>query len=266
MEGYLAFYSRPAEETISIPMESLQFLDDLLVAYVWLQHQGFAIDPVFSYLAMLKYQRSVYGKPQSIGPPLAALSVPVEVLSDPAIDAAVDKLFGSAICWILFHETGHIVLKHGPQSNDENLLSQVQELAADCFANEKMLKIGAVPSGMIPFFSFQLVIDDNRFDFPDAESWERHVLTGRTHPLSGERLRNIAAYVMANAAGFVREEREFKPGQIVLMGLQIERLGLLVDDSMVHQTLHLMGQVGTAADLRPGNISEFWRRIAAAAK
>ena len=52
----LAFYSPPGQPRVVFPIFSMKFLDDLSTAYAWLQVNGYVLDTISEYTAMLAYK------------------------------------------------------------------------------------------------------------------------------------------------------------------------------------------------------------------
>lgn len=103
----LAYYSTGNPPAVMMPIQSLKFLDDLSIAYAWLWANGYGLETVTDYVAMLKYQNDEFlaGRHPA---PLVALHIPDNALEDPEIDELALRFFNSARAFILAHELGHI--------------------------------------------------------------------------------------------------------------------------------------------------------------
>jgi predicted Zn-dependent protease len=181
------------------------------------------------------------------------------------VEELSDKLYGSALVWILFHEVGHVVHRHRGYDQLSPSEARTQEQGADRFATETMRNLGVVPMGMVQFFMYQLTLDDNRFDYGTDQEWHRQIEAVRTHPLSGDRLQRIGTYLRENASAFGRKEPAFGPERMVPLALQIEAIGKLADDRSMHRTIRLMGTTATPDMLKPTAASTFWGKMLGAA-
>ncbi|HYN64102.1 MAG TPA: hypothetical protein VES36_05810, partial [Candidatus Limnocylindrales bacterium] len=121
------------KKTITLPVSSLRFLGDIALAYAWLNASGYSIDPVTDYLAMLKYQwpDGLAGRRYR---PREALGIPDDATSNARVDSQFQRIFGTAIVFVLGHELGHLYHQHGTNVSPER--SRQQEEEADRFGME----------------------------------------------------------------------------------------------------------------------------------
>jgi hypothetical protein len=168
----LAFYT-PGATRVILPVSSLKFLDDLCTSYAWLQLNGYALDTVSEYTAMLAYGASRTGRYPT---PMSALHIPTDALQDKKVDGLALDEFVTARLFILLHELGHIYSGKSAQ----NLAQSVQnEIEADAFAAKVMSRTPLPPLGMLVFFMAD-------------SSWAEYPPRPGTHPLSGSRVRALA--------------------------------------------------------------------------
>jgi hypothetical protein len=154
---------------IVLPVLSLKFLDDLCIAYAWLQVHDYSLETISDYVAMLKYRDL-----QSLPPVLPTLGIPVDALSDKEVDELALGHFVTARTFILAHELGHLRFHHaGSSISNEN--------QADAFAVDVMQRTPLPPLGIMVFF----MADAQMADYPPRPN--------STHPLSADRLRALAA-------------------------------------------------------------------------
>ena len=96
----LSFYSsigNKSKASISIPILSVKFFDDLCIAYSWLWVNGYSTSTIIEYISALKYkppEEFPYGRYPS---PLVALQIPETALDDPVVNDVSQKLLKSAI-------------------------------------------------------------------------------------------------------------------------------------------------------------------------
>jgi len=217
----LAFYSFPDGRTIVLPVLSLKFLDDLCTAYAWLQANGYSLETISEYTAILWY-----GEPPASGfpPPLIALGVPKDALKDPAVDENALGHFVTARTFIILHEMGHILHNDAHRTTD----SIHKEEEADQFASMVMQRTPLVPLGMLVYF------------MADAH-WSRlSVSEPGTHPLSGARIQSFAEGV---------EDPALKK--------KLVALGEFLDDPDIRAGFVATGKRGdltTLAPRRPGEL------------
>jgi hypothetical protein len=170
----LAFYSYPDKSRVVFPVLSLKFLDDLCTAYAWLQVNGYVLDTVSEYAAMLRYKPFPDGK---YPPPLRALHIPENALQDHKVDELSLDHFVTARAFLLAHELGHVYSGRYAQSLAE---ARQIEQDADAFAADVMSRIQLPPLGMLVFF----VTDASFQGYPPRPT---------DHPLSGARIQALAS-------------------------------------------------------------------------
>lgn len=221
----LAFYVPPDRDSIVLPVFSLKFLDDLCIAYAWLQIKGYSLETVSEYTAILKY-----GKPPPRGfpPPLKALGIPENAPDHPQVNELSLGHFVTARTFILLHEMGHILHGHDARTPADSVRNEQQ---ADRFAAAVMQRTPLPPLGVLVFF------------LADAH-WSGFPPSGRdTHPLSGERVRSLADYVHDPS-----------------LAKQLRELGKFLDDPEIRAGFVATGKAGDLAALAPRRPGELPRR------
>ena len=224
----LAFYALSGPPRVVMPVMSLHFLDELCIAYAWLQVNGYRLETVSEYTAMLRYHEFPAGR---VPPPLAALQIPANALQDRRVDELALGHFVTARTFLLLHEMGHIYHGHRAASYAE---SQANEEQADRFAAMVMKRTALPPLGMLVFF----LADAHWSGYPSAE--------GSTHPLSGARLQALARQVN-------------DPG--IADGLVL--LGELIDDAVIRAGFVATGKAGRLVALAPRRRGELPKLAAA---
>jgi hypothetical protein len=163
----LAFYGPPDHSRVVFPIFSIKFLDDLSTAYAWLQVNGYVLDTITEYTAMLAHKDLGARYPA----PLPALHIPADALRDDKVDELALDHFVTARMFILLHELGHIYYGHEGSSI-------AHEVQADQFAINVMHRSPVPPLGALIYF----MAEASMADYP---------ATARTHPLSGARMQAL---------------------------------------------------------------------------
>src|SRR5262245_13802580 len=96
----LTFYAPTGRGTVVLPVLSIKFLDDLCTAYAWLQIKGYRLETISEYTAMLSYGKV---PPGGYRPPLKALQIPEDALSDAKVNELATGHFVTARTFILLH-------------------------------------------------------------------------------------------------------------------------------------------------------------------
>lgn len=211
----LAFYAQPRFSRVVFPIVSLKFLDDLCTAYAWLQIHGYALDTISEYTAMLKH-RNFPG--EQYPTPLAALHIPQNALQERDVDELALGHFVTARTFLLLHELGHVYRGTEALTLEQ---SQQNEEAADAFAAEVMSRTLLPPLGILVFFMADL-------------SWADYPPKPNTHPLSGRRMRALAARL---------EDRQ--------LAAAIRTLGDLADDPDIRAGIILTAKTTDESMLAP---------------
>lgn len=176
---------------LSMPVASLRFLGDICLAWAWLNAKGYGLDTVTDYLAILA-QRGPEGFVGGSPRPLLALGIPADARDDPRVQRDLQRLFDTAVVFLMAHELGH--LQAGHRATSDASQSRQQERAADRFALEIMRRSAEAPVGVVAFFTIASHLD----------GVTSAAATGRSHPTSPERLHAAAEQVRASAADYAR--------------------------------------------------------------
>ena len=173
--GPLSVYVPGSGDHIVFPVFSLKFLDDLCTAYAWLQVHGYTLETVSEYTAILRYGKL---PPGGIPAPLKALGIPANALSEPEVNELALGHFVTARTFILLHEMGHVMFRHSADSSAQSIHNEQE---ADRFAAVVMQRTPLPPLGVLVFF----MADAHWSAYPQPA----------THPLTGARVRALAAHV-----------------------------------------------------------------------
>lgn len=249
----LAFYA--AGQTITVPILSVKFFDDIALAWAYLWANDYDLETVTDYLGMLKYQDPASLPGGRFPSPLEAMGIPADIWKqDKRVDDVSQKTLKSGLVWVLAHELGHIYHRHpgyGPGVTREQ--AQENEAEADRFATEIMRRIGVAPLGMAQLFMAMAHLSAGRGDFADDTAWQRYLRDEATHPLTAHRLRDMAEGLRAAAGDFSAErlDREAARETVLYVADQLAGIGEILEDPGIHR-LFLARALATDLDsLKP---------------
>ena len=229
----LNFYAS-SDRKVVMPLSSVKMVSDLTFAVAWLNRHRLPEKRVFDYAAMLAFRGPAPDGVRAL--PLGALGVP-DGDGDPAVNDLFYKLFGDTMVFIMAHEMGHIYRNHRAAVSEAQ--SRLQESEADAFAVELMARMGAPPVGVSFYFNMAAP-----FECPGRS----------THPLSGERIKRLAAALRDNGPLFARDkpspQRELQ--LIEAVATNLETAARLLDDPDIRASMRLVGQSSSVADFAGG--------------
>ncbi len=246
------FYATERPRSIVMPVLSIKLFDDIAIASAWLLFNGFSQETLYNYLSMIKYKDpdSLPGK--RFPPPLEALQIPADALSDQRVDSLSQKILKSAIVFILAHELGHLRHRH-PGYDIPMHQARQNELQADHFAIEMMRRIGVAPMGITQFFMAALYLSSHRGDFSTDAQWEAYLRTRSTHPLSPQRMRELSLQLKAHAADFARTEPDIRKAvaRINYVAGQLDIIADILTDRDIQKSIAHIGRTMEPAYLNP---------------
>ncbi len=214
-------------QIIYMSVQSLKFLDEASIAAAWLNRNGYTMESLTNYWLMLRNWKDITPPP----PLLSTLCIPSDAIADHEVDELSQKIFSTAIFFVMLHEIGHVLAEHDGYSTVTPAVARAREEAADAFALEVMAKVGDAPLGVVNLFLAMTYFSDSGADFPTADAYVEN-LAQRTHPLSPERLRTFADTLEETAAdysgsGINRVEFVLIAGQIRLIADTLKEIELL---------------------------------------
>ncbi|MCC0028797.1 MAG: M48 family metalloprotease [Brucellaceae bacterium] len=234
--------------TIYMSVQSLKFFDELSIAMAWLDRSGFAVQSALNYLTVLRHWDRAGSPPR----PFEAMCVPDDVLDNTDVDSLSQKMFATAIFFVMVHEIGHVVHAHGGYEGISREEARRREEEADAFALKVLARTGDLPLGVVTLFLSMTYLQESRTDFSSDQAHQL-ALAARTHPLSAERLTTFAGQLSEEARNFT--DSGLSPVaiaavagqvlQVATLSLEIERLTALTAPTL------------TPADLgpmRPGDL------------
>lgn len=185
----LDFYADPSTQTISMPLTSIRFFDDMAVLYSWFESKGCRAENIQSYLlATLRQGRTM-------PTPLRAFDIDRQTaFADPFAGDVSGKIYSSGLQFILAHELGHLMLDHRTDVNAAG--SQRQEVEADAFALEHFARLGGNPMGVFWYYM-------TAWWYDPQDAIRR---AASTHPVSPERINALAARLLREPMDFAHGE------------------------------------------------------------
>jgi hypothetical protein len=196
----LDFYTmgQVGRATVFMPVLSLLFLEDLATAFAWLQRHDYSLETVEEYVTMLRYKKASDFPGGRYPPPLQALHIPPEAMSNERVKTLALALRNEAYAFILLHELGHVMYRHPGYNGVSRALTRQHETEADRFALTVLERADTIPMGVILWFMAQVNAMPSKGQLlaekvvkSDTE-WQEYLNTQATHPLTVERLSAIA--------------------------------------------------------------------------
>jgi hypothetical protein len=244
----LDYYADLPGRRVVIPILSVQFLDDLVTTWAWLEKRGCNNLLLFNYVAVLRHQ----GPLDLHNGPRNTFGVPPNIFSDEFIYDVSGKALKSTIYFLTAHEAGHLLYRHLPYAEIDSLeIAQQQEMQADAFALDVMRRIGVAPTALAMFFSVTTVFEAVPADFASLSEYKRLLKSRSTHPLSSERLSAVAEQIRENAGQFARLQNDQTKweSQFQIMAEQITKLAEELDSREIRLDLKRRGLTAKPAQL-----------------
>ena len=225
---------------------SLKFLEEITLAHSWLDMSGLSTQSLGDYLMMLRYWDARRGRPPK---PLEALCVPDTSKIDPKIVDRATRSFDETALFVLLHEYGHAYHRHPGNAQVPPAVSRANEQAADAFALDIFTRLKQPPIGVAILFFMMTHLQENRADYPSEEAFQAS-LTGRTHPVSPERLQAFARNVTAQSSVYAQSFRSAQAA-VMSLALQAMQLSYLLGDQDIQRLSSRIGHTVSPIDLAP---------------
>jgi hypothetical protein len=258
-------------KTVVMPVLSLKFLSDILLANAWLYVNGYDPRTVDDYVAMLKYSQPSRFPGGRFPQPLDALGIPQEATVVPQTDPRVrNAYFGTLLVasgFIMAHELGHVVLGHTVTPASTLARRLANERAADAFALRALSRIRTDTDAMMMYFTMTLAWTPTFADFPSRAAYEQYLTEVADHPMTGDRIQAIGMEVYNNPRLFLfREElrddmrNTERPtpenlARVQRRGTNIIKLADLLSDERYQRALAIRAIGATLDSLRPRRIN-----------
>lgn len=227
---------------IYMSVQSLRFLDEASIAAAWLNRNGYTMESLTNYWLMLRNWDDSDPPP----PMLRTLCIPADAIANREVDELSQKIFSTAIFFIMLHEIAHVIAEHDGYANIDPEEARAREEAADAFALDIMARVGDAPLGVVNLFLAMTYFSDNSADFPTMRAYEKN-LAKRTHPLSPDRLRVFADTLEETAADY--SGSGINPVEIAVIAGQIRLIASTLKD--IELLTSLSGNAISPADLGP---------------
>lgn len=211
--GLIDFYSRPDKSTVTLPILSLLFIEDLSTAFSWLYYNQYSLKTLEEYVSMLKYRKASVFKDRKYPPMLRTLGIPEKALDDRRVDELSLRIRNSAFAFILAHELGHIRYRHpGYETGVRRAQARSNEEEADRFAIDVLRRTSTLPMGIIVFFEATVYWFPNRGDYPvtaeGENSWEQYLEREASHPATPDRMRALGELLKERADDFTANDTD----------------------------------------------------------
>jgi hypothetical protein len=247
----LDFYAESGSRKVTIPIFSVKFFDDICIALAWMERNNCNKLLVSDYVGMLRYQNNSSFPGGRFPNPLSALGVPANALDDHFVNDVSGKALKSGIYFLMAHELAHVIYGHQGYDNISASEAQRQEIEADNFALNLMRRISVPPVGVSFFFMIASRFESAPGDFQSISEFESYLQERSTHPLTSDRLINIANYIRDNADDFTRGQRQ--PARwhqrIISLSEDIRNIGLTLDDRNIRELQRVRSFRVTSNDL-----------------
>jgi hypothetical protein len=232
--------------TITVSAASLRFLEDVAMAYTWLDRKGHSTQSLGDYLLMLRYWNEAEVPPK----PWDALCIPADAFSDDEVAEPARRAFSTAAVFVLLHEYGHAFHRHPGNRAVPPEVSRANEVAADSFAFDLIVRVGDMPVGVPILFFTMTNLMENRADFASDSDYQSS-LAARTHPVSPERLQSLARHMSEWASVYDRNAKPGAQATALAIGLEVSRFAQLLADPGIQGLSSRVGRTAKPQDLAP---------------
>lgn len=240
--GLFNAYADAGSGCLTLPVASLLFLRDLMMATAWHQTISPGSTAVRDYLLMMRVRWPV-GPDAARYQPLAALAVPDNAADNPRVKRLYGDLATSALLFVLAHEGAHVLLRHPGNQAVSPAASRSNEIEADRLALDVMKSLGYPPAGPGVMFHHLAML---QLDAAQAAS--------ATHPTSPERMRAIGIRLRADADAY-SDHAPDPAGQrrlVTAIAGEFDTIAGILDDRDLRGTLTGIGRAMTLERLIPG--------------
>jgi hypothetical protein len=234
--------------TVVLPILSLKFIEDLCLSYAWRSLNGYSLEPIDEYVAMLKYRPPENFPGARMPAPLQALGVPPDVWrQDTRVGDLALRFRNSAWAFIVAHELGHLRFGHPGNLDTDAATSQENESEADAFAVRLLSRSDTIPMGMVLWFQASIGYFRNRADFQTEEDYWEWVRSGATHPVNPRRLQRLGVLLNEAASATLSA----KNAEVMrFIALKLGQIAAILAEPDQQRLVARCAVLGDPADLR----------------
>lgn len=238
--------------SVTMPVLSLLFLEDLCTAYAWLDRHGYSLETIDEYVAMLQFKPVSEFPGNRHPPPLEALGIPPGAVDEPDAGQLGLRLRNSAYAFVLAHELGHVLRGHPSYGNVSKEKARKNEAEADAFALDVLAAASEVPVGAVLYFQAVAYMLPNRGLFvaqgKSEADWEEAMRMQFTHPLTSDRVEAIALKLDEQAAqSRPAAERE----TMSFIAIRLAKIAEILSDQDLQQCMAVAARRADVSDLAP---------------
>lgn len=246
----LNFFSQRGP-VITMPVTSLLFVEDICIAYAWLDRHGYSLETIDEYVAILQHKPTSEFAGGRVPPPLEALQIPPSAVDEPEAGRLSLRLRNSAWAFILAHEIGHVALGHPSYDQVTMAQARANEAAADHFALVVLAAGDELPVGALLFFQAAAYMLPNRGTYAaqgkSEADWEAAMRTKFTHPLTADRVQAIAAQLESQPAGAGAIDRATR----AFIASRMSQIANILSDVDLQQCMAVAARRADIYELRP---------------
>lgn len=245
----LDFYADSGRRQVFLPIASVRFLDDMAVAIAYYERMGCDTGTVYDYAAALRIRPE-----ETFGPPLDALGIPATALDDPFVDDVSQKILKSVVYFVAAHEYAHVMYRHKGYRAIAAQEAQRQESEADAFALNVLRRIAVPPLAMAHFFMITSRLEPSPADFAAPGEYEAYLRQRATHPVSSQRILDVAGGIEASVGAFARLQPDPAAMAASLRGVvgDLRQIGHTLDDRKMRRFLTERARTADVASFRRG--------------
>jgi predicted Zn-dependent protease len=229
----------------------------------------YRLETIDEYVTMLRFKQPGDFSTNRYPPPLEALQIPSDALSDKRVDDLSLRLRNEGYAFILGHELGHVFKRHyfyqgggSPEELKRNAAAaRSNEEEADAFAIELLRRTSTIPMGAIVFF-----LASTYYFFPDPgtlseKEWRNFPDELANHPMSAHRLTALASRLNDAAGSFAGNEKTIQDEQktvgiIHFIAENLATIAQTLEDTDLYRMMAARAKTADVSSLAPRRHAE----------